>query len=57
LGSDALHSLYEYFTGEDLWIGLGKTFLGISVIIILAYAVIYPFYFLRESHYKSDTNS
>lgn len=35
--TDAGHSLYEYFTGEELWIWLGHTALRIVLIIILAY--------------------
>lgn len=37
--TDTLHSLYEYITGEALWIWLGKTLLRIFVIIILAFIV------------------
>lgn len=37
--TDTLHSLYEYITGEALWIWIGKTLLRIFVIIILAFIV------------------
>lgn len=36
--TDVLHSLYEYLTGKDLWVWIGKTTLRLALIIILAYA-------------------
>jgi len=39
LVTESLHSLYEYLTGDELWIGLGKTILRILIIVILAYVV------------------
>ncbi len=35
--TDALDSLYNYFTSEALWLWIGKTLLRIAVIIIFAY--------------------
>lgn len=35
--TEALHSLYGYLTGADLWIWIGKTLLRIAAIIILAF--------------------
>src|SRR5699024_4557656 len=37
--TDTLQSLYDYITGEELWVWFGKTFLRIIIIIILAYTV------------------
>lgn len=36
--TEALNSIYAYFTEPDLWIGLGQTILKIIAIIILAYS-------------------
>src|SRR5699024_12271075 len=35
--TDALDSLYNYFTSEALWLWIGKTLLRIAIIIIFAY--------------------
>jgi len=37
--TDTLQSLYDYITGEELWVWFGTTFLRIIIIIILAYTV------------------
>lgn len=37
--AEASHTLYEYLTGPALWIWIGKTFLRIAIIIILAFVV------------------
>ena len=37
--ADALHSLYDYLTGAELWIWVGKTIL--RIIVILALAVVF----------------
>jgi len=37
--TDTLQSLYDYITGEEIWVWFGTTFLRIIVIIILAYTV------------------
>lgn len=37
--TDALNSMYEYLTGADLWIWIGKTIFRIVVIVVLSFAV------------------
>lgn len=37
--TDTFQSLYDYITGEEVWVWLGKTFLRILIIILLAYTV------------------
>lgn len=37
--ADTLQSLYDYITGEELWLWFGKTFLRIIIIIVFAYTV------------------
>lgn len=37
--TNTMQSLYDYMTGEDIWVWFGKTFLRIIIIIILAYTV------------------
>lgn len=54
--TETLHALYEYLTGEALWIWIGQTVLRIVVIIVLAYVVRNVGYRVIDTIFKDRGN-